>query len=98
MQDQRLRKRQKDEKLGLMESINLIYPIQYHNVNIKGESNKECRINIRSAPYIITLAVKSVIIRKFALLSERIGPASGNTGSERRKRLYVTDSQSRGEI
>ena len=38
-------------------------------------------------PYIITLTVRSVIIRKFALLSGRIGPVSGTTRSERRKRL-----------
>jgi hypothetical protein len=55
--------------------------------DVKKRIKKECQINIRSVPYIITLTVKSVIIRKFALLSERIGPVSGNTGSERRKRL-----------
>jgi len=117
-----------------MGCIKPIYPIQYHNMNVKGETiphkgkapdhrrwtrgfnkwgtlsipevnvsgyqphlsntiphgecqeeiNKECQSNIRSVHCIITPTVGILIIRKFALLSERIGPVSGNTGSERK--------------
>jgi hypothetical protein len=53
----------------------------------KKKLKKECQSNIRSVPYRITSIAGIGITKKFALLSERIGSASGNSRSERRTGL-----------